>query len=71
MALSVIIPVYNEESTIEALVARVQAVPIDKEIIVIDDASTDGTSDKLRTRAISCGRWRTVMARAITRRSSP
>jgi glycosyltransferase involved in cell wall biosynthesis len=47
MKLSVIIPAYNEESTIAKLVSRVRAVPIDKEIIVVDDGSTDGTSNIL------------------------
>lgn len=43
--LSIVIPVYNEIKTLEALLARVQAValPLEKEIILIDDASTDGT----------------------------
>jgi len=47
MLLSVVIPAYNEAPTIEQLVARVRAVPIDKEIIVVDDCSSDGTGDKL------------------------
>jgi len=41
--LSVLIPVYNEERTLEALVSRVQAAPYDKELVVVDDCSTDGT----------------------------
>lgn len=41
--LSVVIPVYNEERTIAELISRVQAVPLEKEIIVVDDCSTDGT----------------------------
>jgi len=45
--LSVVIPVYNERATIEALLARVSAVAVDKEIIVIDDGSTDGTREWL------------------------
>jgi glycosyltransferase involved in cell wall biosynthesis len=45
--LSVVIPVYNERATIEELLKRVQAVPLDKEIIVVDDGSTDGTRDLL------------------------
>jgi glycosyltransferase involved in cell wall biosynthesis len=45
--LSVVIPVYNERRTLGALVARVEAVPIDKEIIIVDDGSTDGTRDLL------------------------
>jgi dolichol-phosphate mannosyltransferase len=39
--LSVIIPLYNEEGTIETLLSRVLAVPIDKEIVIVDDGSTD------------------------------
>jgi hypothetical protein len=49
MTLSVIIPVFNEIRTIEELLKRVKAVAIDKEIIVVDDGSTDGTRDYLRT----------------------
>jgi glycosyltransferase involved in cell wall biosynthesis len=41
--LSVVIPVYNEEQWVRELVRRVQAVPIPKEIIMVDDCSTDGT----------------------------
>jgi len=45
--LSVVIPVYNEEATIAELIARVQAVDFPKEIIVVDDRSTDGTGARL------------------------
>ena len=41
--LSVVIPVYNEEHTIRQVIAHVAALPLPKEIIVVDDASTDGT----------------------------
>ena len=41
--LSVVIPVFNEFATVEALLARVDAVDVDKEIIIVDDCSTDGT----------------------------
>jgi len=49
--LTVVIPVYNEEETVERLVERVKAVPVDKEIILVDDYSTDGTGAKLRPMA--------------------
>ena len=45
--LTVVIPVYNEAQTIRRVIARVCALPISKEIIVVNDASTDGTSDVL------------------------
>ncbi len=47
MKLSVVIPVYNEREFIEEILRRVQAVDIEKEIIVIDDYSTDGTREFL------------------------
>jgi glycosyltransferase involved in cell wall biosynthesis len=40
---SVVMPVYNEKDTIEEILSRVAAVPVRKEIIVVDDCSTDGT----------------------------
>jgi glycosyltransferase involved in cell wall biosynthesis len=45
--LSVVIPVYNEEATIRQVLENVAALPIATEIIVIDDASTDGTRQAL------------------------
>jgi glycosyltransferase involved in cell wall biosynthesis len=47
MKLSVVIPVYNEAATIAKIVEVVHAVPIEKEIIVVDDCSTDGTAARL------------------------
>ena len=47
MKLSVVMPVYNEVETIEEIVARVEAIEIEKEIIIVDDCSTDGTREKL------------------------
>jgi glycosyltransferase involved in cell wall biosynthesis len=46
--LSVVIPVYNEREWVGELVRRVQAVPMPKEIILVDDCSTDGTREILR-----------------------
>ena len=48
MKLSVVVPVYNEKQTIGQILARIQKTPYDKEIIVVDDCSTDGTKDILR-----------------------
>lgn len=52
--LSVIIPVYNEKSTISEVIEKVSAVdlPIDKEIIVVDDGSTDGTVEILQSNSV-------------------
>jgi glycosyltransferase involved in cell wall biosynthesis len=47
MLLSVVIPVYNEHETIQTLVETVQAVALEKELIVVDDASTDSTRSVL------------------------
>lgn len=49
MKLSVLVPVYNEEATVEALLERVLAAeaPVEKEVIVVDDGSTDGTGERL------------------------
>src|SRR5947199_2490736 len=43
--LSVIVPCYNERATVAELLRRVRAVPVEKEIIVVDDQSTDGSRD--------------------------
>jgi glycosyltransferase involved in cell wall biosynthesis len=49
--LSVVMPAYNERATIEEIVQRVLAVPLRIELIVVDDASIDGTRDILQTLA--------------------
>jgi len=46
--LSVVIPVFNERDTIQKVLERVQAVPVEKEIIIVDDASIDGTQEVLK-----------------------
>ena len=51
MKLSIVIPAYNEEATIESIIRRVQAVDlgaVEKEIIVVNDGSQDGTEQVLR-----------------------
>jgi glycosyltransferase involved in cell wall biosynthesis len=48
MRLSIVIPVYNEQGTIYEVIRRVEAVDRDKEIIIVDDGSTDGTRDLLK-----------------------
>lgn len=50
MKLSVIMPVHNEESTIDEVIARVRSVDlgdVDQELVIVDDASTDGTPERL------------------------
>ncbi len=48
MLLSVIIPVYNERDTLIEILKRVEAVPVKKDIILVDDGSTDGTRQILK-----------------------
>jgi glycosyltransferase involved in cell wall biosynthesis len=64
--ISVIIPVYNELATIEEILLRVQNVDIDKEIIIVDDSSRDGTRDLLQALAESA---KSVSAQMILPRS--
>ena len=46
--LSVLIPVYNEVATLERIIERVEAVDLPKEIVLVDDYSTDGTREILK-----------------------
>ncbi|MCM8815550.1 MAG: glycosyltransferase family 2 protein [Candidatus Omnitrophica bacterium] len=48
MKLSIIVPVYNESATIEVVIERLLSIPLEKEIIVIDDGSTDNTRQVLK-----------------------
>jgi glycosyltransferase involved in cell wall biosynthesis len=47
MKLSIVMPIYNEKATLEEIFRLVQAAPYDKEIIAVDDASTDGSREIL------------------------
>ncbi|MFO8058240.1 MAG: glycosyltransferase family 2 protein [bacterium] len=49
--LSVVMPVYNERTYLEEIVARVRSVPVDKEVIIIDDGSTDGSRELIEVLA--------------------
>jgi glycosyltransferase involved in cell wall biosynthesis len=58
--LSVVIPVYNEVGTIKEIVGRVQAVDLEKEIVIVDDGSTDGTRELLQEITLSHGNVRVL-----------
>ena len=49
MKVSVVIPVYNEKATIIDLIKKVESINLEKEIILVDDCSTDGTRDILKS----------------------
>lgn len=61
MELSVLMPVWNERATIEEILKRVQSVALDKEIIIVDNGSDDGTREFLegliQSGAAQLGRW--------------
>jgi glycosyltransferase involved in cell wall biosynthesis len=59
--LSVVIPVYNECHTIDRIVSAVRLVSIDKEIIIVDDGSNDGTREKLATIGSEDGSTRVLL----------
>ena len=48
LKLSIVIPIYNERETLETLIAKVNSVDYDKEILLIDDFSSDGTREVLK-----------------------
>ncbi len=76
MKLSIIIPAYNEIDTIEEVLRRVKAVDVEKEIIVTDDCSTDGTREFLRAQPdiilveSNCNRGKGASIRAAIQRVS-
>ena len=66
MRLSIIIPCYNELKTIDEIINAVNAAPYpDKEIIIVDDCSTDGTRDKLKQEIEHSGRVSKVLYHTV------
>ncbi len=49
MKVSIIIPVYNEAATVEKIVEKVWSLPLKKEIIIVDDGSTDGSREIIKS----------------------
>jgi glycosyltransferase involved in cell wall biosynthesis len=66
MRVSVVIPAYNEVRTFEMVIERVRAVPLDLELIAVNDASTDGTGAVL-DRLHAEGRLHVVVHHAVNR----
>lgn len=62
MRLSVILPVYNEEQTVRECIDRTLAVPVDLEVLVVNDGSTDGTATILNAMNGSDPRLRVIHA---------
>ena len=48
MRLSIVVPVYNEKATLEKVLDRLKELKVEKEVVVVDDASTDGTRELLQ-----------------------
>ncbi len=48
MRVSFLIPVFNESATVSEILRRVDELPLEKQIVIVDDGSTDGTTDVLR-----------------------
>jgi len=66
LRVSILIPVYNEARTLEALIEKVRAVPVDKEIVCVDDASRDGSGEIL-DRLLAEGRVDKVRRHPVNR----
>jgi dolichol-phosphate mannosyltransferase len=58
---SVIVPVYNEVAHVDELLQAIHASPVKKEIIIVDDGSTDGTREKLRAMPLASNNDVTVV----------
>ena len=68
LRLSVVIPCYNEIATIDAVIDAVNNSPYpNKEIIIVDDFSVDGTREKLKTEIAGSGRVATVLYHDVNR----
>jgi len=68
MRLSVIIPCYNEVATIDKVIDAVNASPYpDKEIIIVDDCSVDGTRDRLKNSIANSGRVAQILYHDVNR----
>ncbi len=49
MKVSIIVPVYNEVETVIPVINKIFQISLDKQIVVVDDGSTDGTAERLKT----------------------
>lgn len=67
MRLSIIVPVYNEAATIAEVLARVLALDLDKQLVVVDDGSSDGTAEWLEAWAAEQPDWVSVRRHARNR----
>jgi len=61
MKLSVVMPIYNERATLQAIVARVLAVPLEIELICVDDGSRDGSRELLAAMATERPQMRVIL----------
>lgn len=66
LRVSILIPVYNEAATLEKLIHRVRGVPVTKELVCVNDASTDGSAEIL-DRLLSDGKIDVVLHHPVNR----